>query len=240
MKITAQQAVIKTAAVEVKTLTISGKQVTLAVFRQLIEEPIINDDTIELNGTPWGTVNYHFNYCDDYGQHIHVVWQKDNELRRSIVSNQCKPDRSHMGFVSNPDEDAIERLQLFAKVYLLIRCLNGHRYPIEDNCVNFTIDGFDLSVPLLKHVPNSTSNLIYVWGSNNSLDHRRVWIEGELEETMEAIGINQEWNEQTAYEQLSQEIEKFKTENEKLADCRSRYTEIYGKLELLDQLFIAV
>ena len=35
--ITAREALVKTAAVDVKVLTISGKQVTLAVFRQLQE-----------------------------------------------------------------------------------------------------------------------------------------------------------------------------------------------------------
>lgn len=44
---------IKTAVVEIKTLTVSSKQVTLAVFRQLMEEPLVNDDGT-LNGTPWG------------------------------------------------------------------------------------------------------------------------------------------------------------------------------------------
>ena len=33
-----KNAVINTAAVQIKTLTVAGKQVTLAVFRQLIEE----------------------------------------------------------------------------------------------------------------------------------------------------------------------------------------------------------
>ena len=53
-----RDAVLKTLKVEVKSLTISGKQMTLAVFRQLIEEPLINVETGELKGVPWGTVNY--------------------------------------------------------------------------------------------------------------------------------------------------------------------------------------
>lgn len=40
-QLTVHNATITTAAVEVKTLTISGKQVTLAVFRQLREEQLI-------------------------------------------------------------------------------------------------------------------------------------------------------------------------------------------------------
>ncbi|WP_326826444.1 hypothetical protein [Streptosporangium sp. NBC_01756] len=93
--LTTQNAQITTAIVAVETLTISGKQVTQSVFRQLLEERLISSSG-ELRGTPWGIVNY----CPDpscktspreaaiYGPnpaHIHVVWQKDNELRRTTV-----------------------------------------------------------------------------------------------------------------------------------------------------------
>ncbi len=43
---------ISTAKVEIKTLTISGKQVTLAVFRQLIDELLIAEDG-RLKGVAW-------------------------------------------------------------------------------------------------------------------------------------------------------------------------------------------
>jgi hypothetical protein len=76
---------IKTAAVEIKTLTVSGKQVTLAVFRQLPEVQLVNPDGT-LNGTPWGSVNYHPDNCADYGgSHFHVVWQRGTYLMRSLV-----------------------------------------------------------------------------------------------------------------------------------------------------------
>ncbi len=81
--ISVHEASIKTATVEVKALTISGKQVTLSVFRQLKNEPILNEDTAELYGDPWGTVNYFFGYCKP--DHLHVVWQKGSELRRACV-----------------------------------------------------------------------------------------------------------------------------------------------------------
>lgn len=83
-QLTTQNATITTATVEVKTLTISGKQVTLAVFRQLREEPVISSDGT-LNGEPWGTVNYHPDKCGDDYDHCHVVWQSGGELLRSRV-----------------------------------------------------------------------------------------------------------------------------------------------------------
>lgn len=73
-----------TAAVEVKTLTIRGKQVTLAVFRQLEEKQLLLDDG-SLAGIPWGRVNYHPDKCADARAHMHLVWQEDSELRRARV-----------------------------------------------------------------------------------------------------------------------------------------------------------
>jgi len=84
-RLTVHTASVATASVEIKTLTVSGKQVTLAVFRQLIEEPILDALTAEITGDPWGTVNYHPDKCTDNPEHLHVVWQKGTELRRATV-----------------------------------------------------------------------------------------------------------------------------------------------------------
>jgi hypothetical protein len=86
--LTVQNAEIKTAAVELKTLTVSGKQVTLAVFRQLREEDLINVDG-SLNGVPWGTVNYCPNGAGkcERAAHWHVVWQSGTDLFRSTVEH---------------------------------------------------------------------------------------------------------------------------------------------------------
>lgn len=84
-QLTTQNATITTAAVEVKTLTISGKQVTLAVFRQLREEALL-DGGGAFTGEPWGYVNYHPDKCDGDPQHLHVVWQRGSDLLRSRVN----------------------------------------------------------------------------------------------------------------------------------------------------------
>lgn len=81
-----QNAEIRTAAVEIKTLTVSGKQVTQAVFRQLLAARIFTHDGT-LNGVPWGFVNYHLR-CDPDLRHRHVVWQLGSELRRSTVYDE--------------------------------------------------------------------------------------------------------------------------------------------------------
>lgn len=87
MTISVHEAQIRTASVEIKSLTVSGKQVTLAVFRQLLREPLYDDETMTVNGIPWGTVNYHPDRCADDRNHHHVVWQKGLELRRAQIDD---------------------------------------------------------------------------------------------------------------------------------------------------------
>lgn len=81
--LTVENAQIKTASVEVKTLTISGKQVTLAVFRQMPGEeyPAATPDP---RWPIWGWINYHTSNCS-HQNHRHIVWQKGNELRKSSI-----------------------------------------------------------------------------------------------------------------------------------------------------------
>jgi hypothetical protein len=86
--LTTYNAEIGTATVEIKTLTVSGKQVTLAVFRQLRERPLISfDDGLTLNGNPWGVVEYHPDgkACAK-GEHIHVIWSSENGIFRDSIA----------------------------------------------------------------------------------------------------------------------------------------------------------
>lgn len=79
----AENAQIITATVTVRALTIERRQVTLSVFRQLIEEHIVDFDVMRLRGVGWGHVRYLIEKPPDRA--IHLVWQKGNELRRCIV-----------------------------------------------------------------------------------------------------------------------------------------------------------
>ncbi|MET7335998.1 hypothetical protein [Nonomuraea sp. NPDC005650] len=75
---------IGTATVDLKTLTVNGRRMTLTVFRQIREERLIAHDGT-LNGQPWGAVNYHPDRCGDRLPHWHIVWQRGAELLRSYV-----------------------------------------------------------------------------------------------------------------------------------------------------------
>lgn len=92
-----QDVTLSTATVEVRTLTLGRKQVTLAVFRQLPEAPLVAEDGT-LNGEAWGWVNY----CPDRtcgtgggDNHRHIVWQRDGELRRSRVEDRALHGNSY-------------------------------------------------------------------------------------------------------------------------------------------------
>jgi hypothetical protein len=84
----ASEATIQTAAVEVKTMTIGKRQMTLSLFRQVRDEDLIDLTTGELDGTPWGVIDYHWPGCVgpiSSADHFHVLWQKGKELRRCAV-----------------------------------------------------------------------------------------------------------------------------------------------------------
>src|SRR5262245_6440839 len=85
--ISIHDAKLKTVSVGIKAMTISDRQVTLAVFRQLFDEELISYDG-RLNGTPWGIVNYHPDKCEGSFHHWHIVWQKGDELRRARVNKE--------------------------------------------------------------------------------------------------------------------------------------------------------
>lgn len=69
---------IKTATIDISVLRVSRKKMTIAVFKQLLEETATND-------LVWGRINYHPDNCSSEPAHIHFIWQKGNELRRDTI-----------------------------------------------------------------------------------------------------------------------------------------------------------
>jgi hypothetical protein len=129
--ITAREATVKTATVDVKALTISGRQVTLSVFRQLKDAPLLDEETVALGGVPWGIVNYFWGTCAKSTEHLHVVWQKGEELRRACV--WPKPS-SATGWARR--NAAVERLSQ-AYVWAMI-AEKGNAHGIEQEDVDYS------------------------------------------------------------------------------------------------------
>ncbi|MFE9309490.1 hypothetical protein ACFYM5_17595 [Streptomyces sp. NPDC006706] len=80
----ASNTTVETATVQIRTLNVGTKQMTQGIFRQLIEAPAVNTEG-RVQGQPWGAVNYHPDRCDDAKEHLHVVWQLGDQLRRGFV-----------------------------------------------------------------------------------------------------------------------------------------------------------
>ena len=80
-KVKVEEAKINTASVSIRQVTINARKMTLSVFRQIMKESIIDSETHELKGIPWGQVNY---FWKDNEGDVHVLWQKGDELRRSV------------------------------------------------------------------------------------------------------------------------------------------------------------
>lgn len=103
-------------SVEIKTLTLSGKKMTQALFRQLEIEDLITPE-LTLKGVPLGRVNYFPPPCNDKhsASHLHIIWKKAEELKRDCVyeqypSEEClKPYRAGL-------KSAIKG-QLVAEIY---------------------------------------------------------------------------------------------------------------------------
>lgn len=90
----ASEVTVSTATIEVKVMKLNNRQMTLAVFRQLKVEDLLDSDG-KKKGTPWGTINYHTDDCKDFyskKSHLHVIWQKGDELRHAIVSTASYPN----------------------------------------------------------------------------------------------------------------------------------------------------
>lgn len=82
--INVENAQVKTASVEIKALTVSGKQITLSVFRQIEEENLLDKEDATINGLPWGKINYFWGK-DKETVGLHILWQRDKQLKRFIM-----------------------------------------------------------------------------------------------------------------------------------------------------------
>lgn len=222
-KLTALNATIATAAVEVKTLTISGKQVTLAVFRQLQDRDLINRKTLDFTGIPWGTVNYHPDRCGDEDTHLHVIWQYESNLFRAAVFKDQPPSwprvpemrRVELGRSLLPIRDASVCPKCGASII-------SFRWDGQGGYCFICLQGCSVSRDRLDSLEREIKTIsIKRQMSGDYVSIRERLLKEAQEVDFEEIG---------QYEQLvierSQWFEKYKSQ--------------YALLESLDQLFIAV
>jgi len=79
-------AILHTASIDVKVLRIDKRQMTMGVFRQLPESPVV-DTGFCLNGQMWGIVRYTWKETPQWAT-AYVVWEHEGTLYKSpIVTN---------------------------------------------------------------------------------------------------------------------------------------------------------
>ena len=220
-KIEATEAVLKTASVEVKALTLNGKQVTLSVFRQLQEEVIIDPDTALLRGVPWGKVNYFWGECSP--DHLHIVWQQGNELRRSCAYPSARgPAIDSLDTISRSASAAALVMEMLAPNASPSICYVGlqWRFTYTDSKGNKQI----------KHIPNILLRLnrgaLYGPHFDMNLMRERLNQLLEMAEVYEETGAEDLWR-------LSGQLE---IEGNLF---RRKWSQTYEQLNRIDQLFIA-
>src|SRR5690349_8808884 len=72
----------------IRTLTINGKRLTPAFYKQISEADLIDETTAELRGAPLGHFHLHTKECPDV-LHRHVLWGFETQLHlATIVSRQ--------------------------------------------------------------------------------------------------------------------------------------------------------
>lgn len=119
--INTNEVVIRTATIEIKMMEISKRKITLSLFRQFKWAELIDRDTAQLNGVPWGLVNYYWPECDEgrpeemrvsNRYHLHPVWQKGQELYRDCVHAQGHNGSALTNAADNQEGSALDLIQL--------------------------------------------------------------------------------------------------------------------------------
>jgi len=217
-RITVHEAQVKTAQVTIKTLTIAGRQVTLAVFRQLQEEPLVDPNSVTLAGIPWGVVNYHPDKCADSGwSHLHVVWQKGEELRRASVYQKR---RAVLGVKF---EDAINS---HYRAWLTHLVLEGHSLDFEVQAYGFTvahtIAGLRVSLGVDSGDP--------IWRARDAGSSQHEWYRDKLRKWLDQHkAAGDSVRERNLLEAIIRESQ----------EHQRKWDATYNSLAGLDQLFIA-
>lgn len=226
--INADQAKVTTVSISIQVVRIDNKQMTLAVFQQLVRKPLIDWKTLQLRGVPWGWVNYHKG-CSLWNDHLHIIWQDGNRLLRSDV---CRDDFSRALEWKKNHRRAEESLADAVAVLLLRNgverdpeCWQGLLEELRNGVVSCRLGRNNLSI--------ATTSFPALDRLRNSLYWERERFLSETEE----IVRNRHGGEIPGFQELWKEAQAAAERAEKVLD---RWSELYSSLENLPQLFIAV
>jgi hypothetical protein len=228
-QLTTTDVTVSTVSVQIKALTIGRKQMTMAVFRQLVAEDLIDPQTCQLLGVPWGLVNYHPG-CDEDWTHLYVLWQREDQLRQATVSHAVPS-----GLRASWEEAGEARLRR----YCVLACAEGGNPALETaldfhGAVRAHVNGFTLwaTVPepvrLIIRRYDTVLPLGKPWRKHAAYRDALA----QVQDVVPDLGPGPQTAAEAA-EALTQVAAEYE-------DACRRYDEQYRTLETLDQLFIAV
>lgn len=117
------EASIQERQVTIKVLTLGTKQVTQALYRQMVEDELIDESTGVLNGTVWGWVNLHID-CHEERPHQHVIWEEEGQLKRSTVILRSQRTEYHQVLTKD--------LEYMTKAYVGMVFLANKKFPSQE------------------------------------------------------------------------------------------------------------
>jgi hypothetical protein len=166
--LTAHEATVQTAQVEISVIKVGKRQVTQAMFRQIPYASLIDHETLTLRGTPWGYVRYWWDGChpgSSYGQEgLHVLWQDGAVLRRAVIFEDVVTPRQKEH--SRQQQWAVNGAFILAdRSAIAVREVSYTAYPRVHEC---SIDGVTRRVTL--DLGDYTTVVDYWKGKGQGLD----------------------------------------------------------------------
>lgn len=226
--VSVDQAKLSKVSVEIQVVRVGGRQMTLAVFRQLKREPLIDWKTLQLRGVPWGWVNYHRG-CSDDVEHLHIVWQDGNRLLRDDIYPH---HISHNPCWEENQRRAVEALADAVVVRILRFGLND-----EDSFWQEVIK--NLKQAEVAKCPVGGIN-IRISTSNSNILREAVyflWNGSDKERANAEDLLRQKYGDIPEFQKLWEEAQAAAAEVKKVS---KKWNEVYSALKNLPQLFIAV
>lgn len=127
--------------VVVRTLTVNGKRLTPAFYKQISEADLIDENTGDLCGVPLGYFHLHTKECPDI-PHKHVLWSMETKLHlATIVARNDDPRYERQAELST------KKQRTFISLLALALALAGHTPIIEwiaEDRRKILIDGYTL------------------------------------------------------------------------------------------------
>lgn len=225
--IAADQAKVSTVSVDIQVVRVGNKQMTLAVFKQLVRKPLIDWNTVQLRGIPWGWVNYHKDCIS--ADHLHVIWQDGNRLLRNDVYQYYIYKTSQWEEIRSRAKEALADA---AAVHFLQRepedgtgFWREFREKLKQNgLIECRLGGVDLSVS-----PGEFTVLQAV--------KEFLWRKEERWRSEAEVRLRDKYGEVPDFQELWEKVQNAVGEAEQILD---KWDKLYSSLKSLPQLFIAV